>query len=151
MFGAWRFETAWWSHLQGSKCSWRNMTNSAWTFWHQKTRPQHCLRILDTNNSMTCHHISGVNCTTAKAQKLTQSHAVTHLLQQRKREKVLKKAVLRGIWGWTKDCQTCKYHGDWGNLHGKHCVATWRLVDFSRDWRCYAEFTFWIQRQLIMN
>jgi hypothetical protein len=25
------------------------------------------------------------------------------------------------------------------------------LVDFSRDWRCYAEFTFWIQRQLIMN
>jgi hypothetical protein len=38
-----------------------------------------------------------------------------------------------------------------GNLHGKHCVATWRLVDFSRDWRCYAKFTFWIQRQLIMN
>jgi len=35
--------------------------------------------------------------------------------------------------------------------YGKHCVATWRLVDFCRDWRCYAGFTFWIQRLLIMN
>jgi len=83
--------------------------------------------------------------------KLPQYHAVTHLFQHIESEKVLKKAVLQGNWGCTKHHQTCEDHGNWGNFYGKQCVATWRLVDFSKDWRCYAQFTFWIQRQLIMN
>jgi hypothetical protein len=40
---------------------------AAWTIWPQKTRPQHCLRTMGTSQSMTCHHIPDLNCTTAKA------------------------------------------------------------------------------------
>ena len=87
---------------------------------------------------------------TAPVQKL-KAHTETHLLQQRESEKFLKKAVLWGIWGCTKQHQTCEDHGNQGSLHDKHCVVTGWLVDFSRGWRCYAEFTFWIQGQLIMN
>jgi hypothetical protein len=50
----------------------------------------------------------------------------------------LKNAALWGKWVCTKHHHTCDDHGNWGSFHGKHCVATWRLVDFSRDWVCYA-------------
>ena len=123
------------------------MKKSVWTFWPQKTRPQHSLITVGPSHSMTC---TTSHTSTVPLQKHKSSHSNTPVTTYRK-WKSLEKVVLQGNWGCTKHHQTCEDHGNWGNLHGKKCVATWRLVDFSREWMCYAQFTFWIQRQLIMN
>lgn len=132
----------------GLICKGQNFHGETWRSLHEHFDPrrQDHNTVSEQWAPVTQWRVTISQTSTALLQKHKSSHSNTPVTVKRKWKGLEECCVVRevGLYQASPDMNQ-------GNLHGKHCVATWRLVDFSRDWRCYAEFTFWIQRQMIMN